>query len=48
MNDKTIKNDSSNQYTSPKPNDEYFQEIGQDIGLDFIHSIGAAAMENIV
>ena len=32
----------------PEPNDEFFQEIGQEIGLDFVHSIGADEMKNIV
>lgn len=32
----------------PESNDEFFQEIGQDIGLDFVHSIGADEMKNIV
>ena len=32
----------------PEQNDEYFQEIGQEIGLDFVHSIGADNMKNIV
>lgn len=48
LNDKTANNDSLNHYVSPKSNDEYFQEIGQDIGLDFVHSIGASELENIV
>jgi hypothetical protein len=33
---------------NPAPNEEYFQEIAADIGLDFVHSIGAAEMENII
>ena len=33
---------------APKPNDDYFQEIGEAVGLDFVHSIGAAEMENII
>jgi hypothetical protein len=32
----------------PETNDEFFQEIGQEIGLDFVHSIGADHMKNIV
>ena len=32
----------------PETNDEFFQEIGQEIGLDFVHSIGANQMKNIV
>jgi len=33
---------------NPAANDEYFQEIAAEIGLDFVHSIGAAEMENII
>lgn len=29
-------------------NDDFFQSIGQGIGLDFMHSIGADHMENII
>ncbi len=32
----------------PAENDEFFQEIGKEIGLDFVHSIGADRMKNIV
>ncbi len=32
----------------PAPNDDYFQEIGQQIGLDFVHSIGGPELLNIV
>ncbi len=32
----------------PATNNEYFQEIGQEIGLDFIHSIGGPDLNNIV
>ncbi len=32
----------------PEPNDEFYQEIGQEIGLDFVHSIGSDDMKNIV
>jgi len=35
-------------YKLPEANDDFFQEIGQEIGLDFVHSIGADHMENIV
>ncbi|MCX6321011.1 MAG: CRTAC1 family protein [Bacteroidia bacterium] len=34
--------------TLPQANDDYFQEIGQEIGLDFIHSIGDDDLTNIV
>jgi hypothetical protein len=32
----------------PPANSEYFQEIGKEIGLDFIHSIGGPELNNIV
>jgi len=35
-------------YTSPVANEDYFQEIGKEIGLDFVHSIGADHLNNIV
>lgn len=34
--------------TVPAANDDYFQEIGQQIGLDFVHSIGDNDLTNIV
>ncbi len=34
--------------TAPLVNEEFFQEIGQEIGIDFKHSIGADHMENII
>ncbi|MGB5437079.1 MAG: CRTAC1 family protein [Maribacter sp.] len=42
--------DSSNKsiLKAPAANDEFFQSIGQEIGLDFKHSIGADHMENII
>jgi hypothetical protein len=33
---------------SPQADSTYFQEIGRQIGLDFVHSIGSAEMKNIV
>jgi hypothetical protein len=30
------------------PNDDYFQEIGQQIGLNFVHSLGASDLTNII
>ena len=33
---------------APPPNNDFFQEIGPDIGLDFIHSIGDDHLDNIV
>lgn len=32
----------------PPANDDYYQEIGQEIGLDFIHSIGDNDLHNII
>ncbi|MCD6596513.1 MAG: CRTAC1 family protein [Bacteroidales bacterium] len=32
----------------PAANGDFFQEIGQEIGLDFVHSIGSDHMKNIV
>ena len=32
----------------PAANDDYFQEIGKEIGIDFIHSIGDKELSNIV
>ena len=34
--------------TPPPANDDYFQEIGPEIGLDFIHSIGEHDLTNII
>ena len=34
--------------TLPATNDDFYQEIGQEIGLDFIHSIGDKDLSNIV
>ena len=34
--------------TVPPASSDYFQEIGQEIGLDFIHSIGDGDLTNIV
>ncbi|HLO58951.1 MAG TPA: CRTAC1 family protein [Bacteroidales bacterium] len=34
--------------TVPTANQDYFQEIGQSIGLDFVHSIGGPELNNIV
>lgn len=48
LNDKTNPGDSVGLHVSPEPNADYFQEIGQEIGLDFVHSIGSSAMENII
>ena len=42
------KSPSKTAYKSPLANNDFFQEIGQEIGLDFVHSIGAKEMTNIV
>ena len=42
------KSPSKTVYKSPLANNDFFQEIGQEIGLDFVHSIGAKEMTNIV
>ncbi|HUX55923.1 MAG TPA: VCBS repeat-containing protein [Bacteroidales bacterium] len=34
--------------TLPPANDDFFQEIGREIGLDFIHSIGEHDLTNII
>ncbi len=34
--------------TPPPANSDYFQEIGKEIGLDFIHTIGDKELDNIV
>jgi len=41
----TLKNSAS---FVPAATDDYFQEIGKEIGLDFIHSIGDRELTNIV
>jgi hypothetical protein len=35
-------------YSNPEANNDYYQEISQEVGLDFVHSIGSEHMENIV
>jgi len=42
------KTNNSTNLKVPLANDNFFQEIGKEIGLDFTHSIGAEEMENIV
>jgi hypothetical protein len=39
---------SESDFIPPEENDEFYQEIGQEIGLTFKHSIGAAEMQNII
>jgi enediyne biosynthesis protein E4 len=40
--------DNKSDAVVPAPTDDYFQEIGQQIGLDFVHSIGDDDLTNIV
>jgi len=44
----TSKTPNQTVYKIPVTNDDFFQEIGQEIGLDFVHSIGADNLKNIV
>jgi len=37
---KTGNNENDNKYVAPAVNEDYFQEIGLQIGLDFVHTIG--------
>ena len=42
-------NNAHKSVLSPPPaNDDYFQEIGKEIGVDFVHSIGDNDLSNIV
>ncbi|NEW84524.1 MAG: CRTAC1 family protein [Mariniphaga sp.] len=36
------------EFTPPAADTEYFQEIGQEIGLNFVHSIGDDELDNII
>lgn len=47
-NKSTSKTSNQTVHEIPVANDDFFQEIGQEIGLDFVHSIGADNMKNIV
>jgi len=38
----------SQKHSVPAANGDYFQEIGKEIGIDFIHSIGDKELSNIV
>ncbi len=42
------KNAGNKKAEVPLPNDEYFQEIGSSIGLDFVHSVGGHELNNII
>jgi hypothetical protein len=51
----TISSCQSNKSSSKQPaasvpvsNDDYYQEIGKEIGIDFVHSIGDKELSNIV
>ncbi len=45
---KHSKQQSQNSSAVPAANKDYFQEIGKQIGLDFIHSIGDNDLSNII
>jgi hypothetical protein len=47
-NKSSSKSDNQSVFKAPLANEDFFQEIGQEIGLDFVHSIGAEEMVNIV
>ncbi|MFA5819170.1 MAG: CRTAC1 family protein [Bacteroidales bacterium] len=47
-NKSSTKSQKQSAVTLPPANDDYYQEIGQAIGLDFIHSIGDNDLTNIV
>ncbi|NEW82091.1 MAG: CRTAC1 family protein [Mariniphaga sp.] len=42
------KQKGKSEYTPPAVNEDYFQEIGQEIGLKFVHSIGDDELDNII
>ena len=45
---KTSESGTSSSLSNPAPNDEFYQEIGSQIGLDFVHSIGDEHLTNII
>jgi len=47
-NKSSSKSQNQSVHVIPSANNDFFQEIGQEIGLDFVHSIGADNMKNIV
>lgn len=47
-NNKTDSKSLKDNTPPPASNDQYFQEIGKNIGLDFTHSLGADEMTNII
>jgi len=42
------KSSGAKKHFVPAPNGDYFQEIGKEIGIDFVHSIGDKELTNIV
>ena len=36
------------QFSAPSPSNDFYQEIGQLIGIDFVHSIGGEHLNNII
>jgi hypothetical protein len=44
----TKNNSKKSKLSPPPPDNDYFQEIGKEIGLDFVHSIGDNELSNIV
>jgi len=47
-NNKSKAENKSKTFKSPPPTDDFFQEVGQVSGLDFVHSIGDDHMTNII
>ena len=47
-NKSSSKSSTPSVYKNPVADDDFFQEIGKEIGLDFVHSIGADHLNNIV
>jgi len=41
-------NSKKNTYKNPEASADYYQEISEEVGLDFVHSIGSKHMTNIV
>jgi hypothetical protein len=47
-NKSAAKSENQSESQVPAANDYYFQEIAQEIGLDFVHSIGEEELKNII
>ncbi len=47
-NNKSSSKSEGKSLTPPAANGDYFQEIGKEIGIDFVHSIGDKELSNIV